>query len=237
MRFSGAKKISLYQRELMLQFMLEHLDLARGRISGPQAGLRKSELWRELTDLLNSCPTGGSKTPEKWSRSWMDWRSDTKQKAMKIRRSAQQTGGGPSTVVPLTALEEKLIAFIGETAVSGIPGIVDPLEIVTVMPDGSLPFFVEEGEASTSASTVDGSTPSTSGMPPSAKRRRICDADLDEKEERALAASEAMADAIQRIASAVEVVARNSEETRRTLEVLTASVTEMKEMIKQHLRK
>ncbi|XP_046404699.1 uncharacterized protein LOC124170058 [Ischnura elegans] len=163
----------------------------------------------------------------------MDWRSDTKQKAMKIRRSAQQTGGGPSSVVPLTALEEKLIAFIGETAVSGIPGIVDPLEIVTVMPDGSLPFFFEEGEASSSgeASTVgDGSTPSTSGMPPPAKKRRICDADLDEKEERALAASKAMADAIQRIAFAVEVVARNSEETRKTLESLTASVKEMKEM-------
>ncbi|XP_046404828.1 uncharacterized protein LOC124170173 [Ischnura elegans] len=101
------------------------------------------------------------------------------------------------------------------------------------MPDGSLPFFFEEGEASSSgeASTVgDGSTPSTSGMPPPAKKRRVCDADLDEKEERALAASEAMADAIPRIASAVEVVARNLEETRKTLESLTASVKEMKEM-------
>ncbi|KAG8234621.1 hypothetical protein J437_LFUL015034 [Ladona fulva] len=130
MQSSGiAKRISREQREAMLQFMIENPDLAKNKLSGPQGGIMKSMKWEELAGILNSCPIGVCKTPDKWSRSWQDWRSDVKHKASRLRRHVAGTGGGPSKGTPLTALEERLLSFIGETAVSVVTGVIDPIEV------------------------------------------------------------------------------------------------------------
>ncbi|KAG8238235.1 hypothetical protein J437_LFUL018113 [Ladona fulva] len=165
------KKISGEQREAMLQFMIENPDLAKNRLSGPQGGIKKTMKWRELATILNSCPTGVSKTPDKWSRSWQDWRSDVKQKASRLRRHAAGTGGGPSKGTPLTALEERLLSFIGKTAVNGVTGIIDPIEIFTLSPDGTVEFALTEEEEVEVMETPASSTP-TSGITPPAMRRR-----------------------------------------------------------------
>lgn len=47
----------------MLEYMLAHEDLARGRVSGPDAARTKRVILEELSNILNA---GDTKTPEKW---------------------------------------------------------------------------------------------------------------------------------------------------------------------------
>ena len=54
---------------------------------------------------------------------WADWKAKTKKKALAIRCEASGTGGGPSSRQTLTALEERVLAIMGLTAVIGQAGI------------------------------------------------------------------------------------------------------------------
>lgn len=54
------------QREKLFEFMLNHQDLARNRVGGPDAARRKIELLDELADILNSLGSGSTKTPKLW---------------------------------------------------------------------------------------------------------------------------------------------------------------------------
>lgn len=59
--------ISESQWEILLQYMQQHPDMARGSVAndGPLAKRKMTE-WGELASRLNAVGTGATKTPHKW---------------------------------------------------------------------------------------------------------------------------------------------------------------------------
>ncbi|XP_032663937.1 uncharacterized protein LOC116840803 isoform X1 [Odontomachus brunneus] len=122
----GRKRTTLEQREIMIQFMEEHPDLAHNRIH-LDARKRAAHLWEQLTNLLNSCGHGTTKCTEKWIKSWRDWRIDVKSKAAKLK-SQRGTGGGGPSAVSLHETEKRLIALMGIESIRGHLNVIDPAE-------------------------------------------------------------------------------------------------------------
>lgn len=60
---------------------------------------------------------------DKYVQVWADWKTKTKKKALAIRGEASGTGGGPSSRLTLTALEERVLGIMGLMAVTGQAGI------------------------------------------------------------------------------------------------------------------
>lgn len=121
-------RVSLEQRDVMLRFMKNHPALGTNKFTAPDGVKHKARLLNELTEQLNSCPSGATKASDKWLKAWQDWRSDVKSKAAKIKRHANGTGGGPALKVSLTPMEEELLAYLGDAAVSG-HAVIDILDV------------------------------------------------------------------------------------------------------------
>ncbi|XP_046383016.1 uncharacterized protein LOC124153725 [Ischnura elegans] len=117
------RRVTLEQRELMLAFMMEHPQIAAGRVPGAEM---KQELWEQLTRLLNGCRNGSTKSTDKWCKSWQDWKTDTKVKAIKVRRQNQSVGPGGMNI-NMTVLEDKLLRFIKTISSIGVNGVLEQL--------------------------------------------------------------------------------------------------------------
>ncbi|KAL4719781.1 hypothetical protein ACJJTC_005429 [Scirpophaga incertulas] len=111
-------RASAEQFSILLDFMERHGDLSKPQ-QGPQGRILRDRLWAELGNLLNSVSGGVQKSSEKWKKVWADWKTKTKKKYLTCRRHASHTGGGPSSGMSLTALEERVVAVIGVSAVVG----------------------------------------------------------------------------------------------------------------------
>ncbi|XP_046387401.1 myb/SANT-like DNA-binding domain-containing protein 3 isoform X2 [Ischnura elegans] len=185
-----ATRVSRQQREVMIKFMCAHRDLAHNKLVGPTGGQRKEKLWRELSQELNSCPSGATKDVGKWTKCWQDWKCDVKQKAAKLRRHSLGSGGGPPLpLTPLSNLEKRLLGLLGEVAVIGAEGEVDPIE---------LQLENEEVSLSDGSSSFD---EDTSDFPPPPRKRKCLEkGDGSSLEERNTVASEKLAEAAASIA-------------------------------------
>ncbi|KAG8230329.1 hypothetical protein J437_LFUL000600, partial [Ladona fulva] len=106
------------QLEIMLKYMEDHRDFAHSRLGGPSGRVITLRMWEELALSLNASGCGPSKPALKWQKTWVDWKSKTKKKCLKIRHDQGRTGGGPPTQVGLSPLEERLISFL-EASVEG----------------------------------------------------------------------------------------------------------------------
>ncbi|KAL0868278.1 hypothetical protein ABMA27_007808 [Loxostege sticticalis] len=101
------------QIEMLLQFLQEHTGLAKGHINSPDARAHSKRLWAELTDQLKSLG-GAVKTTKQWQKVWADRKYLSKKAAAACRRAQTGTGGGPSTQPPLSEIEQKVVAIMGE---------------------------------------------------------------------------------------------------------------------------
>ncbi|XP_045489724.1 uncharacterized protein LOC111001690 isoform X2 [Pieris rapae] len=105
-------RVTQEQRKVLLEFMMDHPDVSQGRVPGAENARKKDELIKELARHLNALESGATKTPEKWWKCWLDWRSDTKSKALRIKKYLEGTGG-KHIPAPLSKLEEILLEFSG----------------------------------------------------------------------------------------------------------------------------
>ncbi|XP_026725056.1 uncharacterized protein LOC113491998 isoform X3 [Trichoplusia ni] len=110
------------QFSAILEFMESHGDISWPQ-QGPQGRIKADRLWHELVQSLNSMGGGVVKPLDKWKKVWADWKTKTKKKALTMRREASGTGGGPSSRLTLTPLEDRVLGIMGLTAVVGQPGI------------------------------------------------------------------------------------------------------------------
>ncbi|XP_039513048.1 uncharacterized protein LOC120468597 [Pimephales promelas] len=70
----------------------------------------------------------GSGTPrsrQDVKKKWHDFSSQVKVRGSAVLRDRARTGAGTSSVQPLTALEEKALAIMGDIVLHGIPGGID----------------------------------------------------------------------------------------------------------------
>ncbi|XP_045530244.1 uncharacterized protein LOC123717979 isoform X1 [Pieris brassicae] len=103
-------RVTQEQRKVLLEFMMEHPDVSQGRLPGAESARKKDEIIKELACHLNALESGATKTPEKWWKCWLDWRSDTKAKALRIKKYLEGTSG-THIPPPLSKLEEILLEF------------------------------------------------------------------------------------------------------------------------------
>ncbi|XP_031344729.1 uncharacterized protein LOC116171854 [Photinus pyralis] len=115
----GGTKMTPEQKTIMVEFMEDHPDFAKGKLLGNDGKQNRKAMWDILTTQLNSV-IGPKKTSHKWQRVWIDLKNKVKKKASAIKKSMGQTGGGPHLKTTLTDIEIKIIIIIGEAAVYGL---------------------------------------------------------------------------------------------------------------------
>ncbi|KAL0830010.1 hypothetical protein ABMA28_003468 [Loxostege sticticalis] len=100
------------QIEMLLNFLQEHQDLARGHLRDASGRAQRSRRqWEELAVRLNSL--GGTiKNYKQWTKYWSDKKSAIKKVAARSA-ARRRTGGGVEDVVELSELEERIVALCG----------------------------------------------------------------------------------------------------------------------------
>ncbi|XP_026313552.1 uncharacterized protein LOC113225452 [Hyposmocoma kahamanoa] len=114
------------QMKLLMDFMGDHLDLARNRLQRSIEGrILGKTLWADVTKLLNAVG-GAVKTTKQWQKVWSDKKYLAKKAAALASRSDNATGGGPSND-QLTRQDHQILNIMGEGC--GLPdteAITDP---------------------------------------------------------------------------------------------------------------
>ncbi|CAH1977415.1 unnamed protein product [Acanthoscelides obtectus] len=108
--------ISAEQRDIMIDFMEEHPGFGRGKALAAEDKKLRNTLWDELTDQLNTCGEGPTKTVGKWQRTWMDMKVHAKRKAAALR--AARTVGGASQH-KLSDTEIRILTYLTEEGIHG----------------------------------------------------------------------------------------------------------------------
>ncbi|CAH0698424.1 unnamed protein product [Spodoptera exigua] len=102
---------------VLIDFMERRGDISKPQ-SSAQGRFKGHQLWQDLATTLNSVNGGVKKSADKWKKVWADWKTKTKKKYLTIRQHSSG-GGGSSSRASLTALEERVVAVIGVSAVAG----------------------------------------------------------------------------------------------------------------------
>lgn len=61
-----AEKVAAEQKEILVDFMCDHMDFARGKLLGPEGKITSNNLWLVLCQQLNS--VGPEKSLTQWQR-------------------------------------------------------------------------------------------------------------------------------------------------------------------------
>ncbi|XP_071452195.1 uncharacterized protein [Hetaerina americana] len=109
---TGASKASHAQMEKMLIFMKKHPVLVHGKAAGTVNRTMNHHLWQTLSEILNSDGSGPIKPALKWQKSWIDWKSNTKKKYMRIKNHIKESSDETPCPFSLSKIEEKLVAFL-----------------------------------------------------------------------------------------------------------------------------
>ncbi|XP_050503602.1 uncharacterized protein LOC126882661 isoform X2 [Diabrotica virgifera virgifera] len=148
----AATKMSTEQKEVMVAFMEDNPDFAKGKLLGHHVKEIRTGMWEVLSTQLNSI-SGPKKTSQKWQRVWIDLKNKVKKKASTIKSSLAQTGGGPPLKVVLTDVELKIVSIMGDAAVYGMESShTDPPDSEDV---NQPPEKLLVHRASTSTTTTD----------------------------------------------------------------------------------
>ncbi|XP_034248567.1 uncharacterized protein LOC117649705 [Thrips palmi] len=105
-------RINAAQTKEMVRYMCEHPKFARGAQMGYDGTRTREEMWEELAGILNKL--GGRKEVEQWQVSWRDIKSKATAKAAGNRKDRAATGNKEITTIPLTELEQKVVAIYGK---------------------------------------------------------------------------------------------------------------------------
>ncbi|XP_065359735.1 uncharacterized protein LOC135961140 [Calliphora vicina] len=109
----------------MVEFMVEHPELAKGHINSPEARSKSRHLWERLTQALNSAcfPT---RDTNGWKKVWADYKNHIKVKCKRNKIGISGTGGGPSSYCALTPQEQEVCDLLAiNVSVHGMSGRKD----------------------------------------------------------------------------------------------------------------
>ena len=71
-RQSG-RQINEVQKQALLDYLDNHLWLARNQFSHINGKEKQTEKWEEISNILNALG-GAEKSADKWKKCWEDWR-------------------------------------------------------------------------------------------------------------------------------------------------------------------
>ncbi|CAL1672852.1 unnamed protein product [Lasius platythorax] len=127
------------QKEMMLQWMKLHPEVARGRLCRKDESRKEmKQLLEDLAGTINAANVGPVKSSSEWLKTWKDWKIYVLKKETKRRNHGLGTGGGSPIKIPFSSLEEELLYFITPEAagLENIPqGGIDLYENVETDPN------------------------------------------------------------------------------------------------------
>ncbi|XP_046810838.1 uncharacterized protein LOC124420775 [Lucilia cuprina] len=110
------------QYEIMVDFMVQHSDLAKGHLNASNAKSKSRELWERLSLDLNAAGPPTHEV-EKWKKVWADYKQHIKVKSRRNKSSLSGTGGGISNFCSLTQLEQQVADLLAiNESVDGMSG-------------------------------------------------------------------------------------------------------------------
>ncbi|CAG9790299.1 unnamed protein product [Diatraea saccharalis] len=132
------RKISARQTEILIGFLEANKNLAKGHVSqqgGPLGKQNNSQIWERLTEKLNCCGSGSTKSAKEWKVYWNNIKYKVRAKATKIRRHMTGTGGGPAFEGGhLTTEESRIMAILGNESIFGEKSVRIPFPEFENMP-------------------------------------------------------------------------------------------------------
>ncbi|CAL1683866.1 unnamed protein product [Lasius platythorax] len=122
--------VTLKQKEILLNYLKNNANLARGRIDRKSESKRKmKDMWNSIAEKINAADIGPQKSGQEWAKTWKDIKSYILKKEAKRRNSIQGTGGGLPPKVNFSTFEEDVLEFLTPEAagMDNIPegGIID----------------------------------------------------------------------------------------------------------------
>lgn len=120
-------KFQPVELQILVDEILDKKDILFGSFTNKVTKSLKVSTWDAITNKVNACNTGVPRSTNSVKKRWQDLSYLTKKKWNTIKKLRNQTG--QNTPVPLLCpLEEKVLAIIGDIALSGIDGGCDTLE-------------------------------------------------------------------------------------------------------------
>ncbi|XP_050299961.1 uncharacterized protein LOC126738599 isoform X2 [Anthonomus grandis grandis] len=110
--------------QMLLELCEANPELITNKFNGPDGKTKGHALWQNVAHKLNSLGFG-EKTKDEWRRALTDWKCKTKAKAAKIKLEINRTGGGAANYIPLSEIENRLLALMGSKAIEGDVNIVE----------------------------------------------------------------------------------------------------------------
>ena len=112
------KNFSSSEVEVLLQEITQRKKIIFSSLSAGCTNTNKKEAWEAVTRAVDAV-SGEGRTIEDVKKKWFDLKCETKRTIAKFRREMQRTGGGTADTTPMSELDQRIGAIIGETALSG----------------------------------------------------------------------------------------------------------------------
>lgn len=138
-----AKKVTLLQKQAIVDFMQENYSFLMGQFSGLNTKIKKNQKWQEFADVLNKL---GPPTKDliKWKKTWADMKCETKKKHQLKRQNLHTSGAGPIDLT-FTAMDDKIIGIVGMNSMDGDEDVDEVGFGSTVVGDGAVSGNIDDG--------------------------------------------------------------------------------------------
>ncbi|CAH1644706.1 unnamed protein product [Spodoptera littoralis] len=123
------KQVSYDQLTALLDFLKEHEDLARGLTRGRRrrGKFHTVKVWNMCAKKLNAIKNGALKDGKGWSKYWCDWKYRVRRRALELKAAKDGDRPLPEGILPLSPMEENIMALIGDNIFDGVVIMNDPL--------------------------------------------------------------------------------------------------------------
>ena len=116
---------------MLLEAIDTHKEVLFGPLSMSVTNKMTQETWEFITRKVNAVNTGPARTSDKIQDKWVDWKSKTKVKFMKMKNERMKTGNNePCPQDELTWEEKKILDIIGTKVINGEEEGIDTMPVL-----------------------------------------------------------------------------------------------------------
>ncbi|CAL9706453.1 unnamed protein product [Knipowitschia caucasica] len=213
-RVKRKKNFGTSELEVLLQEITRRRDVLFSSLCAGCNNTNKKEAWKEVWRAVDA-DSGEGRTIEEVKKKWFDLKCETKKNIAKFHRQMQLTG----EATPLSELDQRIGAIIGETPLSGVPFTLDTNRGINaeLPPPSWAAAIMDESEVLQSQiktePELEWTEPSCSSTstraPPSPPPRLMSDVELNNQER--------IADTLEKIAASLDTISKTLYDMNKNL--------------------